>query len=554
VEAAAADGPQAAGASWSSRLRWVALAFVPSSVVLGATQYMTSNVAAIPLFWIVPLALYLLTFVIAFSPRVRLSIPRSGVVLGLLLLVATAEFHEGASVFGRVSFAIHLCVLASVGLLCHGRLAAERPHRSLLTEYYLWIALGGCLGGVFNALLAPLVFSSIAEYPLALALAAFLVPDPTRSASTPRARLATWAVDAAAALAVGGAAIVVSDLVPTNESGVRWISVVAVGVPCLLALGLIGWPRRFAFALAALLAVTWTSVRSPWSALYRERTFYGVHRVVETTGLGLPVVEPSGREGIVGQKLHVLVNGSTRHGSQSIDPERRRIPTTYFHPSGPLGDIVRGMRERGPIAEIGVIGLGAGTIAAYGESGEHITYFEIDPAVSRIARNPAYFTYLADSRAQVAVILGDGRRRIAECADGRFDLIILDAFSSDAIPVHLLTREAVALYLRKLKPDGCLVLHLTNGYLALDPVVGAIAADLGVPAAIKFDLARDPVQAFEGKDFSKWAVVAHDASRALPVLEDEGWSRTPSGAGEHRFLWTDDRSNLVELMVGAPSR
>jgi SAM-dependent methyltransferase len=335
--------------------------------------------------------------------------------------------------------------------------------------------------------------------------------------------------------------------------GIRWVIVVAIGVPSLLTFALIGWPRRFAFAVAALLAVTWTSSRSPWSALHRERTFYGVHRIVETTGLGLPVVGPDGQPGTVAQRLHILIDGSTRHGSQSIDPERRLIPTTYFHPSGPLGDIVRGMRKRGPLAHVGVIGLGAGTTAAYGESGEQITYFEIDPAVARLARDPAYFTYLTDTHAKVDIVLGDGRRRIAECADGRFDLIILDAFSSDAIPVHLLTREAVALYLRKLKPGGCLAIHLTNGYLALERVVTAIAADLRVPAAIKFDVTRTPVQAFEGKDFSKWGLMARDASSALPVLEDDGWTRTPSDPGPHAksYLWTDDRSNLLELLVRA---
>ncbi len=556
VETTEADLPQAVGTPWSSRFRWVALAFVPSSVVLGATQYLTSNIAAIPLFWIVPLALYLLTFVIAFSPRVKLSIPMSGLVLGLLLLVATAEFHQGAELFGRVSFAVHLAVIVSVGLLCHGRLAADRPDRSRLTEYYLWMALGGCLGGVFNALLSPLIFDSIAEYPLALALAAFLVPDKTRGAPESREWPAPWMLEVATALAVGSVAILASRLVPTNASGARWIVVVAIGVPSLLTLAVIGWPRRFAFAMAALLAVTWTSVRSPWSALHRERTFYGVHRVFETTGPSIPGVDPSGRTVRVAQKMHVLIDGSTLHGSQSLDPGRRSIPTTYYHPSGPLGDIVRGMRERGPIDQFGVVGLGAGSTAAYAKPGEHVTYFEIDPAVARLAWNPAYFTYLTDSPAQVSIVLGDGRRRIAECADGRFDLIILDAFSSDAIPVHLLTREAVALYLRKLKPGGCLALHLSNLYLALDSVVNAVAADLRVPAAIKFDLARTPEQAFEGKADSKWAVMARDAASALPVHDDDGWSRAPSdrGADTDGFLWTDDRSNLVELLIHARAR
>lgn len=545
-----AHGPPRAGAAWSSRFGWMAFAFVPSSVVLGATQYMTSNIAAVPLFWIVPLAIYLLTFVIAFSPRVRLSMPLCGLALGLTLLVATAEFREGAQLFGRGSFAIHLAMIAAVGLLCHGRLAADRPDRSRLTEYYLWIALGGCLGGVFNAILAPLLFDSIAEYPIALALAAFLVPDATRAEAGRSKRLAGWSLDASTVVAVAAAAIVVGRLVPTSALGARWLVAVTIGVPSLLTLAVIGWPRRFALAAAVLLAVTWTSARSPFSALYRERTFYGVHRVVETTGPGLSVVEPSGRSGTVAQKLRVLVDGSTRHGVQSLSPEGRLVPTTYFHRSGPLGDIVRGLRERGPLAEVGIIGLGAGTIAAYGESGEHMTFFEIDPGVARIARNQAFFTYVTDSKSQVSIVLGDGRRRIAECADGRFDLIILDAFSSDAIPVHLLTREAVALYLRKLKPGGCLALHLTNGYLSLEPVVTAIAADLGVPSAVKYDLSRTPEQAFEAKDYSKWAVLTNGDANALPVVPADGWSTTPTerGADAETYLWTDDRSDLVTLL------
>jgi len=550
VAAVAAEAPRAGAPAWSSRFRWVVLAFVPSCAVLGVTQYLTSDIAAIPLFWIVPLGVYLLTFVVAFSPQSRLSFPLLGIVLGVLLVVAAVEFREGLHVFGRIIFPLHLAVLAVVGLLCHGRLAADRPDRLRLTEYYLWIALGGCLGGVFNAIVAPFIFDSIAEYPIALALAVFLVPDPARRAETSQTRFIAWSTDAAFALAIGSTVVLVNRLTPTSELGVRWISAVTIGVPSLFTLAVIGWPRRFAFAVAALLAVTWTSSRTPWSALYRERTFYGVHRIVETMGPGLQVVDANGRAGIVAQELRVLIDGVTRHGSQSLDRERRLIPTTYYHRSGPLGDIVRGLRLRGPIGEVALIGLGAGTVAAYGNAGERFTFFEIDPAVARLAQDPRFFTYIKDSRAQVSIVLGDGRLRIAECADGRFDLIVLDAFSSDAIPVHLLTKEAVALYLLKLKPGGCLALHLTNGYLALDPVVAAIAAELRAPAAVKGDATRTPQQAFEGKDYSKWAVMARDDASALPVLAEDGWVRTPTerGDGADEFLWTDDRSNLVGLL------
>ena len=544
------ETPGVAAPAWSSRFRWMALAFVPSCAVLGATHYLTSDIAAIPLFWIIPLGIYLLTFVVAFSPRVRLSSPMLGLVGGVLVVIAAAEFREGPHVFGRLIFPLHLVVLAVLGLLCHGRLAADRPDRSRLTEYYLWIALGGCLGGVFNAIVAPLVFTSIAEYPIALALAAFLVPDPARRAETRRQRIISSSTDLAVAVAIGSTVLLVNRVTPTSDVAARWIPAVTIGVPSLLTLAVIGWPRRFAFAVAALIAVTWTSSRTPWTSLHRERTFYGVHRIVDTASPGISVVDANGHEAIAAQTLRVLIDGVTRHGSQSLDRARRLTPTTYYHPSGPLGDIFRGLRARGPIPEVALIGLGAGTAAAYGYAGERFTFFEIDPAVARIAQNPNYFTYLTDSRAEVSVVLGDGRRRIAECADGRFDLIVLDAFSSDAIPVHLLTREAVSLYLRKLKPGGCLALHLTNGYLALDPVVAAIAASLDAPAAVKRDASRTPEQAFEGKDYSKWAVMGRDATSALPVLASDGWVRAPAdhGAEADEFLWTDDRSNLVGLL------
>ncbi len=521
---AVAEEPRATS-TWPTCARWALLAFVPSSTVLGVTQYLTTDIAAIPLLWIVPLAIYLLTFILAFSPRARMSIPKSGIALCVLGVVAAVEFHGSVRMAVPLIVIVHLGALAAVGVFCHGRLAGMRPDRAQLTRFYLWIALGGCFGGVFNAILAPALFDSIAEYPIVLALAAFLVPDSKRDALTPRGRLNAVAIDAGAALSIGAAVVVGSRL-----------GAVSALVPCALTLALLPWPRRFAFVLACLFGATWMSFHAPWTAVHRDRTFYGVHRIVETKGPG---------------RMRVLVDGVTRHGSQSLDPGRRRIPTTYYHPSGPLGDVVRGLRARGPIADVGLIGLGAGTAAAYGEPGEHFTYFEIDPAVARLASDPRLFTYIADSRARVDIVLGDGRLRIADCADERFDLIVLDAFSSDAIPVHLLTREAVASYLQKLKPRGCLAVHLTNGYLALEPVVAAIASELRIPSAVKRDTVLTAQQAFEGKDRSQWAVLLRDGAAAFPVQERDGWMRTPAnlGAGSRSFLWTDDRSNLVELLV-----
>jgi len=527
--------------SWSSSLRWALLAFVPSSALLGVTQYLTTDIAAIPLLWIVPLALYLLTFVLAFSPRVQVPMRSAGIALGALSVAAAAEFQGSLRMPVPVMIAVHLGALVAVGVVCLSRLAATRPDRSQLTQFYLWIAAGGCLGGVFNAILAPQLFDSIAEYPVALGLAVFLVPDPMRDGRTDGGRHTARALDFATAIGIGVLGVALPRFLPMRAPGVAWPLAITVGVPCVLTLALLPWPRRFAFAVAALLSLSWMSFHAPWSALHRDRTFYGVHRVVVAEG-------PA--------RMHVLVDGVTRHGSQSLDLARRLIPTTYYHPSGPLGDIVRGMRERGRLAEVAIIGLGAGTTAAYGESGERFSYFELDPAVARVAQDPGLFTYLTDSRATVEIVLGDGRRQMAACADQRFDLIVLDAFSSDAIPVHLLTREAVATYLRKLRPRGCLAFHLTNGYLTLVPVVSAIAADLGVPAAVKVDTEKTPQQVFEGKDDSTWAVMARAEGDPLPILAADGWRPTGPGNGvlPDAFLWTDDRSNLVELLFHGRSR
>jgi SAM-dependent methyltransferase len=209
------------------------------------------------------------------------------------------------------------------------------------------------------------------------------------------------------------------------------------------------------------------------------------------------------------------------------------------------------LRLRGPLADVGIVGLGAGTIAAYGEPGERFTYFEIDPKVAAIARDTSLFTYLSDARAETAIVLGDGRRSLAAAGDRRFDLIIVDAFSSDAIPAHLITREALALYLSRLKPGGCVAFHLTNRFLDLDPVVGAIAADLRAPAMIMRDTTLTPQQLFEGKDLSKWAVVGAPGA-TLPVEGAGGWSKLDSdpSAYPQRALWTDDRSDVIGLLFG----
>jgi SAM-dependent methyltransferase len=534
------------------RLLWIVLAFVPSSAVLGVTQYVTTELAAVPLLWVVPLAIYLLTFVVAFSPRRRPPPRLLDLALGVVAVLTAATMTPAFRSHGRMLVVVHFAMLAVLGLALHGRLAEARPGPSQLTEFYLWIALGGALGGVFNAIVAPLAFKSVVEYPLALFLAVLLRPG---VAHQPETRGAWPAVlDVLVPVTIGAVAVLAVQLGPETGGPVPWSTIaLQTGIPALVALSAVRSPLRFALALGVLLEVGWWQSAAPRASLHRERTFFGVHRVVPTLspwfrreqdGTALP---PERREFIS------LVHGATLHGVQAVEPEHRRTPTAYYHRTGPLGQAWQALSLDATARAIGIVGLGAGTIAAYGGPGQTITYFEIDPAVVRIARDAGVFTYLADTPSRVDVVLGDGRVALAGVADARFDVLVLDAFSSDAIPVHLLTKEAVELYLRKLAPDGVLLVHLSNQYLRLEAVVSAIAGNLRVPGAVTWDAHLPPETLAEGKNASKWAILGRSAARLEPILSDPRWHAlplppAPGAADPERVLWTDDRSDLIAIL------
>jgi len=546
-----ADAPAGPRPSWRRRALWVLLAFVPSSAVLGVTQYVTAEIAPVPLLWVIPLAIYLATFVVAFTPRVRIG-AGAGLALSVASAAAAACLMPAIRSGGHLLVVVHFAALAAIGFALHGRLAATRPEPRHLTEFYLWVAIGGVAGGVFNAIVAPLVFKSIAEYPIALVLAALLRPLWPDGVEAPPGRLArAW--DVVVPLAIAAFAIVARGNATASPVAPGWpaMTVQAI-VPALLCVASVGWRLRFALSLGALLVVSWWQSAAPGLSLDRERTFYGVHRVIPEYGPWYHREVGGVQEAPTRVEFHWLIHGATRHGTQAVDPERRRTPTTYFHRSGPLGQAWEAL-DLHRATEIGIVGLGAGTIAAYGESGQHLTYFEIDPAVERIARDPRYFTYLSDSPARIDVQLGDGRLALARVPDGTFDVLIFDAFSSDAIPVHLLTREAIALALGKLAPKGVLLLHLTNHYLELEDVVDAVARDLGAAGFVNWDRTMTDAWTIEGKDPSTWAILARSAERLAPLEADPRWTPLPlpprpGAPSPASVLWTDDRSNLLTVL------
>jgi spermidine synthase len=514
---------------WGERMRWVALAFVPSSLMLGLTTYVTMDVAAVPLLWVVPFAVYLLTFVIAFS-RAPLLRQEQMVRLQPLLVVPLVVFiFWGPYLATLAFFPFHLAAFFVTAMVCHGALAARRPRAARLTEYYLWLALGGALGGAFNVLVAPNIFTSVLEYPVLLVFACLLRPSTAKAATS-----IIWNM-VAGVFAVAGLVWARGAMIAFDDPGARvpaLVGAAAVAASCVAAVVCYRarhQPVGLAGSLGAIVAASVLADTSQHHLILQRRDFFGIHQVRYETA----------------DSTHVLLNGTTKHGAQSFAPGRRREPLSYYTPTGPLGDVFHELAAP-PARKVAVVGLGTGATAAYGRSGERWTVYELDPGVERIARDPRYFTYLADSPAQIDVVLGDGRLSLGQADDSSFNLIVLDAFSSDAIPVHLLTREAVGLYFRKLAPGGALVFHLSNRYLALEPVVARLAEGAGAVARIRANVVQAQVARHKSEDPSIWAVMVADSQSLGGLSSDSRWRRLRQ---QRKIdMWTDDFSNVLQAL------
>ncbi len=510
------------------RLRWVVLAAVPSSALLGVTAFLTTDMAAVPLLWVLPLALYLLSFVAVFAPM-PLSHRRVARLLpGLALLVVLIGL-SGMTLPLWLLLPLHLAAFFAAALVCHGELALDRPAPARLTEYYLLMSLGGALGGLLTGLVAPVLFDRIVEYPLAVVVACLLAP-PAASAG-PRTAIASWRdprrLDVVLPLALGVLVVVLVLVVSRSGLGEGRAGVaVMFGVPAGLCYTLVDRPIRFGMGLLALLLAGHLYAGPQGRALHQVRTFFGVLRVT---------VDREGR-------FHQLVHGNTVHGRQRWGPGPQPQPLAYYHASGPVGQVFESFRQSPGPRAFGVVGLGAGSLCAYAAPGEEWVFYELDSAVVDIARDPAYFTFWRDCRAERrSIVLGDARLRLAESTDRRYGMLVVDAFGSDAVPVHLLTREALRLYGRKTAPGGWVVFHVSSRYVDLEPVLAGLARDLGWVAYARDDLVLSPEERATGKDPSQWVVMARDAPGVGVLAADPRWR---SLAGEPRIrVWTDDFSS-----------
>jgi hypothetical protein len=555
--------PSAAKLETRAFARWAMWAFVPSSLMLGVTSYVTLNIAAIPLLWIVPLVLYLLSFILVFAKwplRVhRLVIGTMPVVVVLLVfsMVATGfSFSFGGGIL------LHLVTLFVVALVCHGELARHRPPTEHLTAFYLAMSIGGVLGGIFNALAAPVIFDDLVEYEITLVVAGLLLPQRkaipmSGQASEPVAthQFSVGGVigDIAWAAAIGvwtGGLVWLTQGMASSSGGqatpnglfaggnrlpilsaAQWLDLVIYAAPLAACYYMRNRPLRFGLGIAVvLLAANMPSASNHSLVLHQERTFFGVLKV------------KLDRE----QNTHRLIHGNTNHGAQRLSPESRGEPLTYFHRAGPIGqlfDSFQGVRRRRHIA---VTGLGAGTLASYAQPGQALTYYEIDPAVVSIALNPAYFTYCGDAKQRgvdLQVVVGDGRLNMARAPDGQYDLVILDAFSSDSIPVHLITQEAFELYLRKMTDNGVIAVNVSNNYLDVAPVLGNMAQALHLAGLHRHDVEDEDV--VPGKFSSHWVVFAKRREDLGTLLENAQWVPVPKNPA--LGVWTDNFSNVLSV-------
>jgi hypothetical protein len=522
------DDAGAPAPEWAQRLRWIFLAAVPSGLLIAVTAHISTDVAAAPLLWVLPLSLYLLTWVLVFQSRPLL--PHRWMLLlqplaiaGVVILLAVGGEQNLLLTLGG-----HQLCFFIIAMACHGELARTRPASRYLTGFYVALSFGGMVGGLFAGLIAPFTFSWIAEYPILLALAAFCRPP--RDEVLPRWSRWYWPFLAVVAVAL---------IAPSYSGGgfMTWIEdhrVRMIAAVAVLAafLGVAVRASRLKVAATVTLALVLIRVYpADEGRVETVRSFFGVHKIVVT---------PSGR-------YHVLMHGTTIHGAERVlnsdgtPVTGRPEPISYYHQDGGIGQAISAIRKRkgGPI-RVAVIGLGAGTLTCSSQPGENWKFFEIDQSMVDTAKDPKYFTYIKNCEPDLKPVMGDARLTFAREPDGFYDLIIVDAYSSDAIPIHLATDEAMAIYKAKLAPHGAVVMHVSNRHLELASVIVGIADANDLKSWVyNEDSGRDDEYIFA----TNVVISARDGSDIGALSSSDKWALTDPTDGQR--VWTDDYSNIL---------
>ncbi|AQR63489.1 spermidine synthase [Brevundimonas sp. LM2] len=517
---------------WAEKGKMILLAAAPSSLMLGVTQHLSTDVASAPFLWVVPLALYLLTFVIAFQARPWIPLWATFLLQGAFAsaCIVLLPFRNGDWL---AMFALHLITFFLTALMCHQVLAARRPPPDRLTEFFLLLSIGGVAGGVFNALIAPVVFNMVWEYPLVLVLIGLARPWGL-DRPVHRAEIALFLAGILLAL-VPPIGLEVMRFEPEFRALFTLESILRTSQMFFLAVAICAFLLRnraiFFTIVLAVLAMSAHHIARGYAWDLSDRSFFGVMRVAS------PIDDR------LGGRVHVLMHGTTLHGAQPVDPRFACMPTLYYAPSTPLGQVMQGLqlRNEGRGVNVGVVGQGAGAMAGYKRAEDSLTFFEIDPMVDRLSRDPQWFTFISDcADGPVRTVLGDARLTMADEAAGTYDYLVIDAFSSDAVPSHLLTVEAVSAYLKLLKPDGVLLLHLSNRNLDITQPAQAAAAALGVPYL--HQIYAEAATAPDMAEASTEAMLLSPTEAGLARFRaDRRWGTLPETEVKP---WTDDYVNL----------
>ena len=557
--------------SWSQRFRYIILAAIPSSLMLGVTTIVSTDVGSFPLMWSIPLALYLLTFVFVFAKRQLIPHRSLTYIMPLLLLLMPliSMIDAGKNPIQLIS--LHFGIFFVVAMVCHGELSRLRPPVSQLTEFYLMMSIGGVVGGAFNTLFAPVAFNGILEYPLMLIAACFVLPKRGTTESVSGSSSGDMTSRSSWALSDIFRQIGVQPFLVAACLGITWLIVSSFevptlvriafgfGIPALICYTIIEYPKRFAICYACL-ALACPCLLSIREVITKERGFFGVNEVA--------LVEDG--------EYRILVNGQTVHGKQRADQTTNPDPLSYYHRNGPIGDVFEfyGSEQK----QVAAVGLGVGSLAAYCQSGQTFDFFEIDPVVCKIAQDERYFNYLSSAQGEVNLILGDARIQLdsirgaklappssdfeskfvpvryspavtKDVSDGsggaQYDLMIMDAFGSDAVPVHLMTVEAVQLYLELLKEDGLLVFHVSSKFIDFAPLGAGITEHFGLSSAIKVDLPSEEEKKL-GRSPCIYMLMSRNDSLVNKFLDsDRGWGEIKAS---RKLIWTDEHANVLDVI------
>lgn len=513
------------------KIKWVLLSFVPSSLMLGVTTYFSTDVSPVPLIWIVPLALYLLTFIIVFSKDPFLKHEDMVKIMPYVVLASLVFiFSRGRPIW--FVFFLHLLVFFVCAMVCHGELAKTRPHTKHLTEFYLWISVGGCLGGIFNAIIAPVIFKEVIEYPLVLVLACLLKPpkEVNKEKEADITLLDDLIFAVIPALMIVGLKYWIEDVSKHDSKFLTdpwWLrNALMYGLPALFVASKYTTRQlRFGLGVGAIVLVYAFYVNAGQKNLYVERNFFGIHRVAMDRG----------------GNFISLYHNTTLHGSQNVKEKDVCNPTTYYSREGPVGQLFKEFENDQTKTKVAALGVGTGSVSCYGRKDQNWVFYEIDPDVVKLNNENDFFTYLKVSDPETFVVLGDGRLKLNDAPKHFYDFIILDAFSSDAIPVHLLTKEALRLYLSKLKNDGIIAFHTSNRYLNLPPIVGNLAENANLSAIIE----HDQGDSCAGRMASEWILVARKKEDFGNLASDRRWQ--PLAGDKKLKVWTDDYSNIFSI-------